>query len=200
VNKPEPIVITVLRHGAVTGRSAIFRGASEEELSAQGIAQMQQRLAKNLTQLPDYIASSPIRRCADFALNYAAQHRLPMQLLPCFAELNFGDWQGLTPDEAALHHPEAYSLFQASFGEQPPPNGESLSQFKLRISQGWQHWLAQNLGSHRLLITHAGVMRGLLMTVFNWSPAQAFQIALPDAASLQISHLAGQPPFLLSLN
>jgi hypothetical protein len=44
------------------------------------------------------------------------------------------------------------------------------------------------------------VMRALLMELFSFTPAQAFQIALPEAACLRISWLQGQPPFLLSIN
>jgi len=40
----------------------------------------------------------------------------------------------------------------------------------------------------------------LLIELFGYTPAQAFQIALPEAACLRISLLQGLPPFLLSIN
>jgi broad specificity phosphatase PhoE len=207
VSNTSPIVITILRHGEVDGRAHIFRGASEEVLTLRGVAQMEAVLLRSLTPFHsqrerefDAIASSPLRRCHEFAASYAQQNNLPVQVLGCFSELNFGDWEGLTPSEAAARNPNEYAAFSASNGVCAPPNGEALAAFHARIAQGWHDWLQQDLGAQRLLITHAGVMRGLLMELFNFTPAQAFQIALPDASCLRISHLHGQPPFLLSLN
>jgi alpha-ribazole phosphatase len=200
VNRTDPILVTVLRHGAVAGRAHVFRGRLDEPLSAQGVQQMEQTLARCAATAFDTVATSPLKRCHEFAAAYVAQRRLPLRVLPPFGELAFGDWEGLTPEEAAERNPAEYQAFRASGGEHAPPNGESLAQFRARIGLGWQEWLARNDGTNRLLITHAGVMRALLMELFGFTPAQAFQIALPEAACLRISWLHGKPPFLLSVN
>jgi broad specificity phosphatase PhoE len=200
VNRTDPILVTVLRHGAVAGRAHVFRGTLDEPLSTQGVQQMEQTLARCPATAFDTVATSPLKRCHEFAAAYVAQRRLPLRVLPPFGELAFGDWEGLTPEEAAERNPAEYQAFRASGGEHAPPNGESLAQFRARIGLGWQEWLARNDGTNRLLITHAGVMRALLMELFGFTPAQAFQIALPEAACLRISWLHGKPPFLLSVN
>ncbi|HLY95569.1 MAG TPA: histidine phosphatase family protein [Sideroxyarcus sp.] len=200
MSRTEPIVVTVLRHGAVAGRAHVFRGTLDEPLSPQGMAQMQQAIARCPAIPFDTVATSPLKRCQEFAAACAAQQRLPLQVLPPFSELAFGDWEGLTPDEAAARHPVEFRTFHATHGEHAPPNGESLAQFRGRISLGWHEWLARDDGTNRLLVTHAGVMRALLMELFGYTSAQAFQIALPEAACLRLSWLHGQPPFLLSIN
>lgn len=204
MKKIEPILVTILRHGAVEGRSHIFRGALDDRLSAQGAVQMQQALKRRSNAKPcgkfDAIATSPLRRCHDFAAPLAAQCGVPLQVIPAFSELTFGEWEGMTPDEASARDPDAYQAFHASFGEQAPPNGESLESLRTRVAQGWQHWIAQDIGTNFLLVTHAGVMRALLIELFDFTPAQVFQIALPEAACLRISWLDGHPPFLLALN
>jgi broad specificity phosphatase PhoE len=200
VSKTEPIIVTVLRHGAVAGRAHVFRGMLDERLTEPGIAQMQQAIARCPSADFDALASSPLKRCHEFATTYAARHRLPLRVLPQFCELSFGDWEGLTPDEAAVRDPEVFQAFSANHGEHAPPNGESLAQFRARISLGWHEWMTSDEGANRLLITHAGVMRALLMELFGFTPAQAFRVALPEAACLRISWLHGQPPFLLSIN
>lgn len=196
----EPVVITILRHGAVRGRAHIFRGALDDVLSAQGVVQMQQALLHHPNEKFDAIATSPLRRCHDFAATLAAQHGAPLQVISEFRELSFGDWEGLTPDEAAVRDPDAQQKFRDSYGEHAPPNGESLAALRARVAQGWQHWIARDTGNNRLLVTHAGVMRALLMELFAFTPAQAFQIALPEAARVRVSHLHGHEPFLLSVN
>lgn len=200
MSRTEAIVVTVLRHGAVAGRAHVFRGKLDVELTREGTAQMQQALARCPANGFDALATSPLRRCHDFAAAYAAGIGLAPRVMEQFSELSFGDWEGLAPDEAAQRDPEVFQAFSANHGEHAPPNGESLAQFRARISQGWREWLDREEGTNRLLVTHAGVMRGLLMELFGFTPAQAFQIALPEAACLRISWLQGQPPFLLSIN
>ncbi|PIY05289.1 MAG: hypothetical protein COZ19_03425 [Gallionellaceae bacterium CG_4_10_14_3_um_filter_60_1069] len=200
MNKTDPIMVTMLRHGAVDGRAHIFRGTLDEPLSEQGMQQMWQSVARCSTASFDTVATSPLKRCREFASVFAAQQCLPLQVLPSFGELAFGDWEGLTPDEASTRHPVEYRAFSSSHGEHAPPNGETLAQFRKRVARGWHQWLVQEAGINRLLITHAGVMRALLIELFGYTPAQAFQIALPEAACLRISLLQGLPPFLLSIN
>lgn len=200
MNRADPILVTVLRHGEVAGRAHVFRGALDEPLSAQGLEQMQQALARFPSAAFDAVATSPLRRCHEFAAAYAAQRGAPLQVLRQFSELAFGDWEGLSPDEAAALHPAECRAFQSTHGAHAPPNGESLAQLRARTNQGWHEWLGQDGGTNRLLVTHAGVMRALLMELFGFTPAQAFQVALPEAASLRISWLHEQPPFLLSIN
>jgi len=200
VEKTEPILLTILRHGDVTGRAHVFRGTLDEPLSTHGATQMLQALMHCQSEKFDAIATSPLRRCHDFAESFARQQGVRMQVLPAFAELAFGDWEGCTPDEAAALSPEAYQKFRDGHGERPPPNGESLAQLRARVAQGWHDWMGEDCGANRLLVTHAGVMRALLMELFAFTPAQGFQIALPAAASMRISWLDGHPPFLLSLN
>ncbi len=200
MNRTEPILVTVLRHGVVAGRAQVFRGMLDEVLAEEGAGQMQRALARCAAADFNTLATSPLRRCHEFAATYAARHRLPLRVLPQFCELSFGDWEGLTPEEAAVRDPEVFQAFSANHGEHAPPNGESLAQFRARIGRGWHEWLADDEGANRLLITHAGVMRALLMELFGFTPAQAFRIALPEAACLRISWLHGQLPFLLSIN
>ena len=200
MNSTEPCIITVLRHGEVAGRAHVFRGISDVPLTPQGIAQMHATLARRAAPAFDVLATSPLRRCRSFAADYAAHSGVPLLDMPCFSELNFGDWEELTPDEAAQRDPASYRAFRDSHGVHAPPHGESLTALRSRVMQGWLEWMNRDCGAQRLLVTHAGVMRALLMELFGFTPAQAFQIALPEAACLRISHLHGQPPFLLGIN
>ena len=138
MNKTDPVVVTVLRHGAVAGRAHVFRGTLDEPLGAQGMLQMQQSLERCGAYGFDTVATSPLKRCHEFTAAHAAQHGLPLRVMPQFGELSFGDWEGLTPDEAAARNPVEYRAFSTTHGEQAAPNGESLAQFRARISRGWQ--------------------------------------------------------------
>ena len=197
MNKTEPILITVLRHGKVEGRAGVLRGSNDAVLSEEGVMQMNLALERVESKSFDMVATSPLSRCHDFAALYAKRFGMPLQVIEKFREINFGLWEGLIPGEAACTLDEYRAFLDNRSG---PPSGESLSEFRGRVSRGWTEWMLQSCGNNRLLITHAGVMRALLMELFGLIPEQTFQFALPEAACMRISHLEGQVPFLLSLN
>ena len=193
-------VVTVLRHGAVEGRPHVYRGALDDALSQHGVEQMQAATSRLATPPFDAIASSPSRRCQDFARAYADETGIPLAVFDAFREMAFGDWEGMTPEEAAQSDPELHRLFRASAGSIAPPGGERVMPFQARVATGWQSWLAGSAGGHRLLVTHAGVMRVLLMTLLGLPHSHVYRIALPEVASFRVSILAGEAPVLLSLN
>lgn len=197
MSRSEPVLVTVLRHGNVKGPSGVLRGSCDAALSNEGIKQMSRVLAKLESKSFDLVATSPLRRCRDFAVDYTGRIGLPLQVVPEFREIDFGLWEGLMPGGAACPADEYRAFMDGGY---TPPLGESISQLRTRVSRGWAEWMAQSGGTHRLLVTHAGVMRALLMELFGFAPEQTFRIAFPEAACLRISHLEGQTPFLLSLN
>lgn len=191
-------LVTVLRHGTVRGRPFVYRGRLDDPLSELGWKQMA-RVAES-TPMFDAIASSPLQRCQVFAQHLAERHGVPLHLSPAFQEIAFGEWEGLTPEEAAKRNPIEHPLFRASAGNVAAPGGENLAEARRRVRAGWEEWLAGADGGRRLLVTHAGVMRALLIELLGLPASYVYRIALPDAAHFQVSVLAGEAPILLSLN
>ncbi len=189
-------VITVLRHGAVEGRPFVYRGAQDDPLSESGWRQM--RAAIEGMPPFDAIASSPLRRCRLFAQAQAERDGVPLLVSPAFQEIAFGAWEGLTPEEAARRDPRQHAAFRA--GALAAPGGETLDALRTRVGTGWAAWLAGARGGRRLLVTHAGVMRALLIEWLGLPPGHVYRVALPEAAQYQVSVLAGEAPILLSLN
>ncbi len=197
---PEPTLVTVLRHGEVAGRAHVYRGTLDDPMTEAG-ADRARSIADCLARPAyDRIASSPLRRCLGFATVYAQSWKCPLEILDAMAEMRFGHWEGMTPGEAAMLDPARHELFRASAGEVPPPAGESIVDLRGRVRRGWEDWLADASGGHRLLVTHAGVMRALLMDLVGLDPVHAYRVALPAAAHFQVSILAGDTPVLLNLN
>lgn len=200
VNIPGATLVTVLRHGAVSGPAGVYRGGSEAAMT-QAAARRLRQVVDRLGRPPyDRVASSPYPRCLTFARAYAGACKLRLEIIEDFREMAFGAWEGKTPAEAAHEDPDLHRAFRASAGAVPPPGGESVLQLRERVAQAWDHWLRDADGGHRLLLTHAGVMRALCMHWLDISPAHAWRIALPEGAHVQVSVLAGQPPMLLTLN
>ena len=188
-------LVTVLRHGAVAGAPFVYRGRQDDPLSEAGWRQMEAAVG---TEAYDVIATSPLRRCQEFSEKLARRNGLSLQLLPAFQEIDFGEWEGLTPDQAAAPHPDLHHRFRAGNGA--APGGESLTDLHHRVRRVWETWLADSTGGRRLLVTHAGVMRALLMDLLDLPASSIYRIALPEAAGFQVSILAGEAPVLLNLN
>jgi len=195
-----PVVVTVLRHGEVEGLPNVFRGRSNPPLSANGWQQMRSALkAVNLSSL-NSIATSPLIRCQMFAKTIAAELNIALDIQTDFQEMHFGDWEELNSHEVQALTPELFERFQRNPTGLAPPNGEAFDDFRQRVINAFNNWANAGNGEHRLLITHAGVMRALLAEHLGLTPDNLYRIALPPAASFQVSLLAGHPPCLLNLN
>lgn len=195
---PEPILVTVLRHGEVAGPAHVFRGVTDVPLTPQGQGQM----AAIIDAVGPFarIASSPLRRCRAFAETLTEASSSGLELLPAMAEMAFGAWEGLTWAQASAAHPDRFAAFARYAESAGAPGGETLAGFRKRVLAGWAGWLADGTPGHRLLITHAGVMRMLLQHILDLPDAALYRVALPYAAYFQVSELSGQPPVLLGLN
>lgn len=160
---PGATVVTVLRHGQVDGQPYVYRGALDECMTQQGMQQVRAVLTRLATPAFDSIACSPARRCLEFARAYAGETGAALQVLDDMREMAFGDWEGLTPEAAAQLDPQLHALFRATAGNVAPPGGETVLQLQTRAVAAWDAWLLDSHGGRRLLVTHAGVMRTLLM-------------------------------------
>ena len=169
--------VNLLRHGAVQGKNC-YRGITDSPLDLKGWQQMSQAIGR-LHNI-DYIISSPLRRCLDFAEDYALKKQLPLQIVNAFSEINFGDWEGKTADEISHSHPGALLKFYQDPGLPAPGSGESLQNFSQRTVNAWQEILQIHRGKQILLITHAGVIRTLL--------AHALGTPTPNTFTINISH------------
>lgn len=192
----KPTLITVLRHGEVEGAPHVFRGKSDPVLSTNGWQQMQ----RALRAFPEFdsVATSPLARCRAFADSLTSAEG--SVILNDFREMDFGDWEEQTPQAVQALSPDLFQRFQNNPEGLSPPNGEPFDVFRKRVSTTFKQWLDKANGGHRLLITHAGVMRILLVEHLGLPVCNLYRIALPHAASFQLSMLADHPPCLINLN
>jgi len=155
--------LDILRHGE-TVLSHTLRGHTDDELTVQGWRQMQATVASGLQQpiLWQVIVSSPLKRCAQFAEQLAAELQLPLMYESGFKEMHFGDWEARPSAEIYAQSPELL----ANFWQQPtrfsPPNGEKLADFQLRVLSAIEQLKQQMLHqvwSHALLVSHGGVIK-----------------------------------------
>ena len=178
------MLITLLRHGEVIGRPQVLRGRSDPALSAQGHEQLQ-RAWQTFTPDITHIVSSPLQRCSSFATQQAQQQQLPLTIIDTLQEIDFGDWEELTLDEARAHHPDCFARFQHDTWNWCAPNGEAYVEFRMRMRQALLQ-LQSIATRHLLVITHGGVIRALLAELLALSPSSAACIGVPLAGFCQL--------------
>ncbi|GHC19771.1 alpha-ribazole-5'-phosphate phosphatase [Kushneria pakistanensis] len=164
----QTLMIDCLRHGACEGPQQCLRGHTDVALSAQGRADM--LAAAGRLPRPHLIITSPLVRCKNVGETLAHGWGVPLHIVPEIMEMNFGDWDGVPTQELLQHSRPALESFWKDPQSFPPPNGETLDSFLIRIEQGWQHILGKGMAladSHekegtpvRLLACgHAGVIK-----------------------------------------
>ena len=190
-NKPVTTTIDLLRHGDVEGGRK-YRGQLNDPLSDLGWQQL--RSATEKKQNWQYIITSPLKRCAEYAEELAQFLHLPLHNEPEFKEVSFGLWEGKTADELLAAEPENIKRYWNNPIQETPPQGENLLTFEKRILTAWQQMLNDYKGGHILLISHAGVMRIILCHILGMPLTELFKldIGLAKASRIQVEHADGE--------
>jgi broad specificity phosphatase PhoE len=179
------MLLTLVRHGAVNGRAHVFRGSSDPALSSAGWEQLVCAFAPFDQSAPNCLVSSPSRRCLAFASHWTQMRQIPLRIVEALRELDFGEWEERTPEEARLHDPESYARFVADPEQWRSPGGESYVEFRARVLRAIDELRASDL-RHAVLLAHAGVVRVLLCEALGIRAHQALRIALAYGSTCRL--------------
>ena len=183
---PSSTLIDILRHGEPLG-GARYRGRTDDALSKTGWQQMTDTVnlkTANKSAPWTHIISSPLSRCADFARLLSETHQLELLTEPRFAEIDFGDWEGLTSQQIMDHDSEQLLQYWDNPIDNTPPNGESLNDFRSRVIAAWSDLLSVHTSTenkHLLLITHGGTLRIIMSHVLTMPLTALFKLDVPYA-------------------
>ena len=146
--------IYLLRHGTPVG-GRMYRGnLFDDPLTEEGWNQMKSSLA-NLSF--DTIATSPMKRCSEFADYISKKSKIPCSIIEDFREIGFGDWQGKTSHQIGE---EIVERFKNDPINNPINNAENLYDFQKRVIKSYLEILNNlNPKNKLLIIAHAGVIR-----------------------------------------
>lgn len=172
-----------MRHGEPVGGRR-YRGQIDDPLSDKGWQQMHQAVAEHAPW--EFIVSSSLSRCADFARELANRHRIDMRLEERFRELGFGDWEGKSSAEINAADPQTVARFLRDPLENTPAGAETLAAFEQRVIGAWHELIEQQRGRHILVVGHAGQMRMILRHVLAMPLDSLFRIQVSNAAISRI--------------
>ena len=172
----------LVRHGETVGQSSIrLYGATDVALSSLGLRQIERAAAALAVGSGDdftAVLASPLQRSRTAAAMVAAGQRAPaaVTVVPEFAEVDFGAWEGLTFDEVALRDPAGHRRYHAEGLDFTYPGGESRRGFWDRVQVGARRVLAP-AATRVAAVLHKGVIKAVIAALTGMSHAEA--AALP---------------------
>jgi probable phosphoglycerate mutase len=184
--EPAPVVTTVthlLRHGQTEHTpERRYSGRNDLPLSRTGRAEAE-AAAVRVGQLGiDVLVSSPIRRTRETAETVAAAVGVPVELDDDLVEMDFGDLEGLTLDEALAAHPLATRRFTSDVTVRAP-GGESVADVSARVARARRRMLDRHAGRTVLVVSHVTPIKLLLAAGLDVGEEVVHRVFL-EAASL----------------
>ena len=158
--------LLLLRHGETAwNRERRYQGWTDTPLSAEGLLQAEAAARELKEHAFAAVYASPLRRARDTAAAIAAPHGLEVETDPAFKELAFGQWEGLTLDEARAGFPSVYDGWARTPHLISPPGGESLAQARERVLAGPERLRAGHPDEIVCLVAHGIPVRILVLEV-----------------------------------
>ena len=175
--------IDLIRHGEPVG-GAKFRGYTDDPLGEKGWAQM--RAAVQGESPWQAVVSSPLLRCAEFAMELAARGGVPLETEAGFKEIGFGEWEGRTSEELMQEDPDCLDRLWRDPAHYTPPGGEARAVFAARVTASGNDPLARHAGKHILLVAHGGVNRVILCHALQIPLQHMFRLQVPFAGMSRV--------------
>lgn len=158
-------------------------------LEAEATARRLAALAPGLR--PVALVTSPSRRALETAAPLAAALALPLDVDDGWQEVHFGALEGLTFDEAATLHPDAWRAWMDHPADVRFPDGESLADVRSRACWARARLLDRHPGAVVAAVSHAGPIRALLGEALGVTGAPLFSIPVPTGSLSVIDHGPG---------
>lgn len=163
----------LIRHGEPesSARGRCY-GKLDVGLSEQGRRSIE-ALAGNVPA-PDAVYASPRRRAVESARLLAAAPVVDERL----AEIDFGELEGLTYEEARERHPEVYAAWMAHPTDVTFPGGESFARMRARVLLSYDEIRRRHRheGGNVFVVAHGGVNRILLAEALGVPRENLFRI------------------------
>jgi broad specificity phosphatase PhoE len=176
-----------------------FRGRAD--LALDDIGRRQAGVAA-LRLKAEYVAaiySSPLKRAIETANIIANQLNISVQPLEGLIDIDFGNWQGLSPEEAAKQDDRLYTTWL----ERPHlvrfPKGESLDMVRQRVVAAVDELAARHKDQTVTLVSHKVVCQVLMCAMLGLDNSHFWQVR-QDVNAINIFELRDGVPLIISVN
>jgi probable phosphoglycerate mutase len=157
--------IILVRHGHVEGISPErFRGRADLMLTPEGLRQVEATSRRIYeTWRPAAIYTSPLGRAR--ATGQAIGRPLDLSPRPVdgLTDIDYGQWQGLTPDEVKSRWPETLDTWYRAPHWAAIPGGETLQDLLTRTVSALRGVIRRHPSDTVVLVGHDSVNRAILL-------------------------------------
>ena len=159
--------LILARHGQTQNNiDRRFTGWADVALTATGRAEAR-RLRRRLgEQQIDQVYSSDLRRAAETARIAVAGRGLPVVEVAALREANFGEWEGLTYDEARARSPGEFTNLFSRREDFRPPGGETVLEVRDRVTTFLAEVRRRHENGVLLVVASGGPLQILLASLF----------------------------------
>lgn len=193
--------IILVRHGQTEwNRVERFRGRADVPLNETGLAQAEATGARVSSEWrPVAIYSSPLSRSVRTAEAIARRTGLPVQIHPGLADIDYGEWQGLTPEEVRARWPEMHATWYRAPQAARIPGGETLEDLRTRGMAAVRDLAARHAEHTIVLVGHTVINRIILLGVLGLGNERFWRLR-QDTCAINVFETEGQDFTVVSLN
>ena len=193
--------IVLVRHGETEwNRVERFRGQADVPLNETGLVQARATARRAAAEWqPVAVYSSPLSRALKTAEVIARPFSLPVHTHRGLTDINYGQWQGLTPDEARERWPEMVDAWYRTPEAAQIPGGETLTAIRVRTIDAVRDLAAPHLGKTVILVGHTVVNRAILLGALSLRNHRFWHLR-QDTCAINVLELDGDEFTLVSMN
>lgn len=194
-------IILLVRHGQTEwNRIERFRGRYNVPLNDTGIEQAK-AVAKKIARHwhPVAVYASPLDRAMKTAECIAQPLNLHVQPSQGLLDIDYGKWQGLTPDEARKDWPALVNSWYTNPQEVSIPGGENLTKVRERAMSEVYEICQRHTSETVVLVSHTVVNRLILLGILGLGNERFWRIK-QEPCALNVMEFAGKDFTLVSLN
>ncbi|NMC12434.1 MAG: histidine phosphatase family protein [Chloroflexi bacterium] len=193
--------IILVRHGQTEwNRNERFRGRADIPLNQTGLEQAEATGAWIAAHWrPEAIYASPLSRAMQTAEATARHFDITVQPVSGLADIDYGEWQGLTPEEARQRWQEQVDNWYNAPEKAVIPGGESLQELRKRLMDTLMTLCQKHPQGTIMLVGHTVVNRVILLGVLGLGNERFWRIK-QDTCAINIIEWDGTDFTLVCMN
>jgi probable phosphoglycerate mutase len=177
-----------------------FRGRADIPLNDAGLAQAEatgRRIAAEWR--PSAVYSSSLSRAVKTAGVIAGHFDLPVRVHPGLADIDYGQWEGLTPDEVRERWPQMIHAWYITPDSTHIPGGETLADVRTRAMEAVKELVDCHEGQTVVAVSHTVINRIILLGVVGLSNDRFWRVR-QDTCAINCFEAEGGDFTIVSLN
>jgi len=176
--------IILIRHGQTAwNKVERIRGQVDVPLDEVGLAQAEATAKRVANEWqPVAVYCSPLGRAVQTAQPIARYLGQDARAVAGFYDMNFGQWQGLSPEEVTQRWPQLARTWLEAPHKAIFPGGESLARVRQRSMEALHQVIARHEGAVVAIVGHTVVNRVLLCAVLGLDNSNYWRIGQETCA------------------